>query len=121
MKAILRSYFVSNRSRTIRRPSTWKPRLEILEGRIVPSDNAQFISESVPPNTQESAGASFTEVVTMKNTGTSTWSGGVYGYTLNRSGSAQFGESTFYVVLDQSSVSPGALGTFTMHLTAPTT
>ena len=55
----------------------------------------------------------------MKNTGTTTWSGGATGYTLNRSGTAQFGESSFYATLDQSSVGPGSNGTFTLHLTAP--
>ena len=67
----------------------------------------------------EAAGTAFTEVVTMKNTGTTTWSGVRDRYTLNRSGTAQFGESSFYATLDQSSVGPGSNGTFTLHLTAP--
>ena len=41
--------------------------------------------------------------------------------TANRSGTAQFGESSFYATLNQSSVSPGNTGTFTLNLTAPTT
>src|SRR5207248_753276 len=67
-------------------------------------DNAQLSSESVPPNTQEPANASFTEVVAMLNTTTTTWIAGPNADTLNRSGTAQFGESTFYTTLDQASV-----------------
>src|SRR5438270_13060303 len=75
------------------------------------TDNAQLISESVAPGTQEAAGVSFTEVVTMKNTGTSTWTGGARAEERSGGGEAQFGERTFYERMDQSSVSPGALGT----------
>ena len=85
------------------------------------TDGGELISESVPVGTQVAAGAAFTELVTMKNTGTTTWIGDANGYTLNRSGVAQFGEGNFYVVLDQASVSPGSTGTFTMNLTAPAT
>ena len=94
---------------------------EMLESRCLLSVGAQLISESVPVGTHEAAGVAFAEVVTMKNTGTTIWTGGANGYTLNRSGTAQFGESSFYATLNQSSVSPGNTGTFTLNLTAPTT
>ncbi len=55
----------------------------------------------------------------MQNTGTTTWTNGVNGFTFNRSGTAEFGESSFYTTLNQSSVSAGNDGTYTLSLTAP--
>ena len=86
------------------------------------SDNAQVISLSPTSGTSVAAGSPFTEVVTMKNTGGTTWYGGMYGYTLNRNPQSndpfQQG-SIYYTTLDQSLVAPGSTGTFTMHLKAP--
>ena len=39
-------------------------------------DSATFGSETIADNTQETAGAAFTQVWTIKNTGTTTWSSG---------------------------------------------
>ena len=96
---------------------------EMLEDRRLLSVGAQLMAESVLPGTQEASGAAFAEVVTMKNTGTTAWSGGANGFTLNRRTAAQFGESTsyFYATLDQTSVASGGTGTFTLRLTAPKT
>jgi hypothetical protein len=41
---------------------------------VVPgSDAATFVSETIPDNTQEAAGAGYTQVWTIKNSGTTTW------------------------------------------------
>ena len=85
--------------------------------------NAQYISETVPPGTSEPVNTSFTETVTMKNTGNTTWITGINGYTLNLLTTAQFGEtgSPIYAQLNQSSVAPGSNGTFTISMkTQPT-
>ena len=55
----------------------------IMSRDCLAGDNAQVVSESVPVGTHEVAGTVFTEVVTMKNTGTTVWSPGASGYTLN--------------------------------------
>ncbi len=95
--------------------------VQIVVPQTTTTSNSQLVSESVPVATQESAGASFTDTVTMQNTGTTTWTNGVNGFTFNRSGAAEFGESSFYTTLNQGSVSAGSDGTYTLSLTAPTT
>ena len=117
---------------------TWRMKSSVGDGNVAFGDtvtvqivvptpqlvpNAQYISETVPPGTQEAAGTAFTEVVTMKNTGTTTWTNGINGYTLNLMSTPQFGESgsPIYATLNQTSVTPGNTGTFTLNLTAPMT
>ncbi|HUT94089.1 MAG TPA: NBR1-Ig-like domain-containing protein, partial [Thermoguttaceae bacterium] len=56
----------------------------------------------------------------MRNSGTTTWTAGANGHTLNRIGSAVLGESTYYSQLS-SAVSPNSNGTFSIQFTAPST
>ncbi len=95
--------------------------VQIVVPQTTTTSNSQLVSQSVPVGSQESAGASFTDTVTMQNSGTTTWTNGVNGFTFNRSGTAEFGESSFYTTLNQSSVSAGSDGTYTLSLTAPVT
>src|SRR5436189_17716 len=74
-----------------------RPAFEILEDRVVPSNNAQLSSLSVPSGGSIAPGA-FTETVTMTNTGTTTWTNGVNGDTLNRNpqGTDPFQQGSVY-------------------------
>ena len=97
------------------------PTITIVVPQAATADGATYVSKTIPDNTTENAGASFTQTWTMKNTGTSVWTSGTYGYTFNRVGSTVvLGESTYYVQLG-SAVSPGGTATFSMQFTAPTT
>ncbi len=89
--------------------------------RLCLSDGAQFVSESPASGTSVATSTAFTETVTMKNTGTTTWSSGVNGYTLNRNpqGTDPFQQGSVYYATLSSSVSPGNSGVFTMYLTSP--
>ena len=83
------------------------------------SNNAQFISQSAPP-TSMTAGQTANVSVTMKNTGTSTWSP-VANYHL---GSQNPGDNVnwgFHRVDLSSSVSPNSNYTFNFTVTAPST
>ena len=83
-------------------------------------DNAQFISQSVPSTL--SPGQTATASVTMKNTGTTTWTRAA-GYKLgsqNPQGNLTWGLNR--VLLSSSeSVAPGQSKTFTFTITAPST
>ena len=119
--------------------NTWSEAItatETLNAFLTPNslvDNAQLISESVPVGTQETAGTAFTEVVTMKNTGTTTWSAGASGYRLNLIGQDYLGAVpsstnpllTYYhpyaTINGGSSVAPGGTAAFTIYMIAPET
>src|SRR5437764_8783874 len=62
----------------------FRPRLEEFEPRLVPSDNAQFVSELPASGTSVTAGAAFTGTVTQTNKVNTTLSPGARGDTLNR-------------------------------------
>ena len=95
-------------------------------------DNAQLIGQSVQLGTTETAGVTFPDVLTMTNSGTTTWSPGASGYTLNLIGTDSLGavplspNSTNYLhpyatINSGSSVSPGGTATFSMDFIAPET
>jgi len=88
----------------------------------LPSNNAQFISHTVPASM--TAGQTATVTVTMKNTGTSTWNGGgTYPYGLGHpAGSTPWTWRTNRVFLSSGeAVAPNAQKTFSFSITAPST
>ena len=99
------------------------PTITIVVPQAATADGATYVSKTIPDNTTENAGASFTQTWTMKNTGTSVWTSGTYGYTFNRVGSTAVlgeGTSSYYIKLGIQ-VNPGSTATFSMQFTAPTT
>ena len=84
-------------------------------------DNAQLVSQSANP-TNLAPGATFTKTWTMQNTGTTTWTPGDFGFTMNYlSGDAMGATPTTQYGKLSSSVAPGGTGVFTVNLTAPGT
>lgn len=88
------------------------------------ADNATFVSQYVPSfgSQQMVRGDRVTQTVTMKNTGTSTWSD-TFGYKLvsvNPVGNSTWG-LTSATLPDAGSVSPGAQVTFSVPLIVPQT
>ena len=57
--------------------------LLLAAGSLLAVDNAELASVSIPPGTQVPPGTVFTQTWTLQNTGTTTWSPGRSGYTLN--------------------------------------
>lgn len=98
---------------------------------LAQTDNAQLISVSVPPGTSVMPRTKFTQTWTIKNTGTTTWSPGQSGYTLNLVGADSLGavplsvntHASWYTVAANigsgASVAPGAQATFTLSFIAP--
>ena len=84
------------------------------------TDNAQFISQSVPAAL--APGQTATVSVTMKNTGTSTWTraGGYKLGSQNPQDNFTWGLSRVWLS-SQESVAPGQNKTFTFNITAPST
>jgi hypothetical protein len=97
------------------------------------SDGASFVSETTLTNAVMAPGQTFTNTWTMKNTGTTTWSAGANGYTLNLAGTDSLGavplfartSGAVYLPIatnnSGSSVAPGATATFSMYFIAPET
>ena len=83
-------------------------------------DGATLVSKAIADGTTEQAGAAFTQSWTMRNSGTSTWTTGTYGYTLNFESGSRMGATTTYVTL-ANPVAPGSTVTISVPLTAPTT
>ena len=86
----------------------------------VPSlqDGAKLLSQTIAANTQIAAGQAFTQSWTLQNTGTSTWTTGSTGYTLDRvpfNGSDPLGAGVKYLTLDNS-VAPNSQYTFSVNL-----
>jgi hypothetical protein len=96
-------------------------------------DGASFVSQIIPANAVMAPGQTFTQTWTMQNTGTTTWSPGSSGYTLNLAGTDSLGAVPFFArtggavhppiaTIDSgSSVAPGATGTFSLSFIAPET
>jgi hypothetical protein len=86
----------------------------------VTADNARFISQQVPETM--TAGQKYTVSVTLKNTGTSTWTPGT-GYRLGsqnpQDNKIWLGTSNRVYLNDGESVAPGQEKTFTFTVTAP--
>jgi hypothetical protein len=95
------------------------------------SDGAQFISNSIPAGTQMMPRTVFTQTVTMQNTGTTTWTPGESGYTLNLVGTDSLGavplipitSGTWYLpcasISGGQSVAPNQQATFCLTFIAP--
>ena len=96
-------------------------------------DGASFVSETTLTNTVMAPGQTFTNTWTMKNPGTTTWSAGANGYTLNLAGTDSLGAVPLFartsgavylpIATNNSggSVAPGATATFSMYFIAPET
>jgi hypothetical protein len=79
------------------------------------TNNAEFVSQSVP--TSMTVGQTASVSVTMRNSGTTTWSAGTYLLrSLNPAGNSIWGLNQIALA---SSVAPGAQTTFTFSITAP--
>lgn len=95
-------------------------------------DAAQLISVSITNGTLMMPRTMFTQTWTMKNTGTTTWSPGYNGYTMNIVGedslgamppnAKTFASHTLSTIINSgASVPPGAQTTFTMSFIVPET
>ena len=95
-------------------------------------DAAQLISDSITNGTPMLPRTVFTQTWTMKNTGTTTWSPGYSGYTMNVVGEDSLGavppsakpyasHTLSTTIGSGASVAPGAQATFTMSFIAPET
>jgi cell wall-associated NlpC family hydrolase len=96
----------------------------------VAADNAELISVSVPTNTPVAPGSMFTQSWILQNTGTTTWSPGPSGYTLNMVGLDSLGALPLFtnsggtqrpsaIIGSGKSVAPGAQATFSIMFIAP--
>lgn len=101
-------------------------------GHILAGDAAQLIAVSITNGTLVMPRAVFTQTWTMKNTGTTTWTPGYSGYTMNMLGqdslgavppaAKTFSSHTLSTTIDSGvSVAPGDRATFTMSFIAPET
>jgi hypothetical protein len=100
---------------------------------LLATDAASLISQTVANNSVELPGAFFSQTWTFKNTGTSTWSSGTSGYTLNLVGTDVLGVTSatpdtaaghYHPVTPINgggSVAPNGTATFTMSCIAPET
>ena len=82
------------------------------------ADGATFISETIPDNTVIPAGQTFIKTWTLQNSGTTTWSSGANGYTLNWQSGSQMGAPNYATL--SSAAAPGVQKTFSVTMTAPT-
>jgi pimeloyl-ACP methyl ester carboxylesterase len=78
------------------------------------SESATWVSQTVPDNSVRTAGQSFTNTWTIRNTGTTTWGAGYY---LQHVSGSFCGTGTLPV---SGSVAPNATTTLTVNCTAPT-
>src|SRR2546425_1285912 len=99
----------------------WRPFVAILLGcqAVQATDCATFVSETIPDNSVMNPGQSFTKTWTLRNCGTTTWTTGANGYTLDFQSGSQMSVAG-YVTL-ASSVAPNGQTTFSVAMTAPTT
>ena len=96
-------------------------------------DNAALVSVTVQPGTTIVPRTFFTQTWTLQNTGTTTWSPGEYGYTLNMVGQDSLGAVPITAnpitsryepaaaINSGASIPPGGEATFTMNFIAPET
>lgn len=80
--------------------------------------NSLYVSDTVPDNTRYDAGTEFTEVWTIQNNGTTTWTSD---YTLMYLDSQPIGFplAATLVIPVTTPIAPGESGTFTVVMTAP--
>jgi hypothetical protein len=89
--------------------------VQVGSGGGSPTDNASFVSQSVPSSM--TAGQTVGVSVTMANSGTTTWQAGSYSLgSLNPAGNTTWGLSSVSLA---SSVAPGSNATFSFNVTAP--
>src|ERR1039457_6190160 len=97
------------------------------------SDGASFVSATIPANMVMAPGQTFSNTWTLQNTGTTTWSPGYSGYTLNIEGTdslgavpltprtSSSGSPPITTINSGNSVATGATATFSMTFIAPET
>lgn len=87
----------------------------------VPSleDGATLTNKTIADNTVVSAGQHFTQSWTLQNTGTTTWTTGTTGYTLNRISGDPLQSGLQWLTLSDT-VLPNGYYTFSLDLIAPT-
>jgi hypothetical protein len=100
---------------------------------LIAGDNASLLSMSVTNNTPMMPRTIFTETWTFQNTGTTTWTPGSGGYTLNLLGKDKLGaiqlytnnSSTRYIpsatIASGKSIAPGGTASFSIMFIAPET
>ena len=82
---------------------------------VTGSDAATFVSETIPDNTQEAAGAGYSQVWTIKNSGTTTWgSGYTLQYVSGNAGCNHGAAATLSVT-----IAPSTSVNWTLSCTAP--
>ena len=101
--------FQMNKNGTVFGQATPNTAIVVSQG----ADDATYVSQSVPTSVVHSH--TFSATVTMKNTGTATWSGPTY--SLGVLGTSNFGVPS----ISAPSTAPGANGVFTATFTAPAT
>ena len=86
----------------------------------VPVNDAAFVSETIPDDSQFTTGQAFTKTWTIKNTGNTTWtkSGG---YRFISIGGTQMSSVTSVELGSGESIAPGASKTWSVAMTAPAT
>jgi MYXO-CTERM domain-containing protein len=84
----------------------------------VGTDNAKFVSETIPDGTKLSAGETFTKRWTMKNSGTSTWTK-AEGYSWKYISGEQFGAAAQTDLTASASVGPSGSYDWDVPMTAP--
>src|ERR1017187_3164125 len=96
-------------------------------------DGASFVSATISTNMVMAPGQTFTNTWTMQNTGTTSWSPGYSGYTLNMAGTDSLGAGPvsprtssganppIATINGGGSVAPGTTATFSMTFIAPET
>jgi hypothetical protein len=96
-------------------------------------DGTSFVLATIPTNMVMAPGQTFTNTWTMRNTGTTTWSPGDSGYTLNIASTDSLGAvplsprtlsgafPPIATINGGGSVAPGATATFSMSFIAPET
>src|SRR5438132_712633 len=82
-------------------------------------DGGTLVSKTLADGTQENAGSAFTQSWTMRNSGTTTWSPGTYGYTINFTSGSQMGGASYITLAN--SLAPCPPRRSSALLTAPTT
>lgn len=87
---------------------------------VAQQDRARLVSKTIVDNTQMAAGQHFTQAWKLQNTGTTTWTTGITGYTLNRISGDPLQSGQQWLTLSHE-VLPNDYYTFSLDLIAPTT
>gem|GEM_PF-3222923 len=81
------------------------------------TDNATFVSKTIADGTQIEAGQNFTQNIRLRNSGSTTWTTGATGFTLNFVSGSQMSAPNYVELSSQ--VSAGSEVNFSISMTAP--